>query len=80
MTRSRAPAPAAVGDSDRLRHPMTTQSAPVRAPSGIPKNPGRRDLGMRATLLFPDREIVETVLRPDHLHRLSNVLLRAGSR
>ena len=27
--------------------------------STIPKNPGRRDLGMKVTLLFPDREIVE---------------------
>ena len=27
--------------------------------SGIPKNPGRHDLGMKATMLFPDREIVE---------------------
>jgi thymidylate synthase (FAD) len=30
-----------------------------REKTGIPKNPGRRDLGMKATLLFPDREIVE---------------------
>ena len=27
--------------------------------SGIPKNPGRHDLGMKATMLFPDRDIVE---------------------
>ena len=27
--------------------------------SGIPKNPGRHDLGMKATMLFPNREIVE---------------------
>ena len=27
--------------------------------STIPKNPGRRELGMKVTLLFPDREIVE---------------------
>ena len=26
---------------------------------GIPKNPGRHELGMSATLLFPDRDIVE---------------------
>jgi thymidylate synthase (FAD) len=26
---------------------------------GIPGNPGRRDLGIKATLLFPDREIVQ---------------------
>jgi thymidylate synthase (FAD) len=35
---------------------MTTEPGTPR--SGIPKNPGRRDLGMKATLLFPDREIV----------------------
>ena len=32
--------------------------------TGIPKNPGRRDLGLRATLLFPDREIVERFYVP----------------
>jgi thymidylate synthase (FAD) len=32
---------------------------PIRDKTGIPKNPGRRDLGMKVTLLFPDREIVE---------------------
>ena len=32
---------------------------PPREKTGIPKNPGRRDLGMKVTLLFPDREIVE---------------------
>ena len=32
---------------------------PQREKTGIPKNPGRRDLGMKVTLLFPDREIVE---------------------
>jgi thymidylate synthase (FAD) len=29
------------------------------APSRIPKNPGRADLGMKATLLFPSRAVVE---------------------
>jgi thymidylate synthase (FAD) len=37
--------------------------SPARATSrektGIPRNPGRHDLGMKATLLFPTREIVE---------------------
>ena len=38
---------------------MSEQSpAPTRERSAIPKNPGRHELGMRATLLFPDREIV----------------------
>ena len=32
--------------------------------TGIPKNPGRRELGLRATLLFPDREIVERFYVP----------------
>ena len=41
-----------------------TQSEPTRAKTGIPKNPGRRDLGMRATLLFPDRDIVEKFYVP----------------
>ena len=38
--------------------------APVREKSAIPKNPGRRELGMKATLLFPDREIVEKFYVP----------------
>jgi thymidylate synthase (FAD) len=42
---------------------MTTEPA-TREKTGIPKNPGRRDLGMKATLLFPDREIVERFYVP----------------
>jgi thymidylate synthase (FAD) len=42
--------------------------APVPAPgavrAGIPKNPGRADLGMKATLLFPSREVVEQYYVP----------------
>ena len=41
--------------------------APATAPrerSGIPKNPGRHELGMRATLLFPDRDIVDRYYVP----------------
>ena len=37
---------------------------PPREKTGIPKNPGRRDLGMKVTLLFPDREIVEKFYVP----------------
>ena len=37
---------------------------PPRSKTGIPKNPGRRDLGLRATLLFPDRAIVEQFYVP----------------
>ncbi len=45
---------------------MTTPTPPepAREKTGIPKNPGRRDLGMRATLLFPNREIVEKYYVP----------------
>jgi thymidylate synthase (FAD) len=42
---------------------MTLQAAP-REPTGIPKNPGRRELGMKATLLFPSKEIVEQYYVP----------------
>ena len=35
-----------------------------RAKTGIPKNPGRRDLGMTATLLFPNKDIVEQFYVP----------------
>jgi thymidylate synthase (FAD) len=46
---------------------MTAETTPptqARERSGIPRNPGRHDLGMRATLLFPDREIVERFYVP----------------
>jgi thymidylate synthase (FAD) len=39
-------------------------AANARPKTGIPKNPGRRDLGIKATLLFPDREIVEKFYVP----------------
>jgi thymidylate synthase (FAD) len=42
---------------------MTTEPA-AREKTGIPRNPGRRDLGLKATLLFPDREIVEKFYVP----------------
>jgi thymidylate synthase (FAD) len=43
---------------------MTTEATPVREKTAIPKNPGRRDLGMKATLLFPDRDIVDRFYVP----------------
>ncbi|MCU0482741.1 MAG: FAD-dependent thymidylate synthase [Chloroflexi bacterium] len=44
---------------------MTEPTAPApRDRTGIPRNPGRHELGMRATLLFPDREIVERYYVP----------------
>src|SRR5256886_13931738 len=35
-----------------------------REKAAIPRNPGRRDLGMKATLLFPDKDIVERFYVP----------------
>ena len=46
---------------------MTVQASPTEAQgqkAGIPKNPGRADLGLKATLLFPNREIVERYYVP----------------
>src|SRR6187455_483038 len=44
---------------------MAAEPIPAPRPkTGIPKNPGRRELGMTATLLFPDREIVEKFYVP----------------
>ena len=46
-------------------HPDTaTPGPPPRDKTGIPKNPGRRDLGMKVSLLFPDRDIVEKFYVP----------------
>jgi thymidylate synthase (FAD) len=42
---------------------MALQSS-AREPTGIPKNPGRHELGMKATLLFPSKEIVEQYYVP----------------
>ena len=41
-----------------------TAEAPLRVKSGIPRNPGRVELGMKATLLFPSKEIVEQFYVP----------------
>ena len=38
--------------------------ASVRKPTGIPLNPGRHELGMKASLLFPNRDIVERYYVP----------------
>ncbi len=51
------PTPASPAASD------ATAAAP-RERTGIPRNPGRRDLGLKATLLFPNREIVERYYVP----------------
>ena len=45
----------------------TTPPPPAAAPrekTAIPRNPGRRELGLKATLLFPDREIVDKFYVP----------------
>jgi len=42
---------------------MTVEATPAPK-AGIPKNPGRADLGLKATLLFPNREIVEQFYVP----------------
>jgi len=43
---------------------MADAPVPGRAKTAIPRNPGRHELGMSATLLFPDREIVERFYVP----------------
>jgi thymidylate synthase (FAD) len=47
---------------------MTAQALPTgpsEAPkTGIPKNPGRAELGLKATLLFPSKEVVEQYYVP----------------
>jgi thymidylate synthase (FAD) len=42
---------------------VTADAAP-REKTGIPRNPGRHELGLSAKLLFPDREIVERFYVP----------------
>src|SRR5256885_8772692 len=39
-------------------------AAAPKVKTGIPKNPGRRELGIKATLLFPDRDIVQRFYVP----------------
>jgi thymidylate synthase (FAD) len=47
---------------------MTVQASPTGSPeapkTGIPKNPGRAELGLKATLLFPSKEVVEQYYVP----------------
>ncbi|MBM4408716.1 MAG: FAD-dependent thymidylate synthase [Chloroflexi bacterium] len=50
---------------DRYPHSMTADVVETAAPKpSIPKNPGRRELGLKATLLFPDRDIVQRFYVP----------------
>jgi thymidylate synthase (FAD) len=43
---------------------MSHEPVASRAKTAIPRNPGRHDLGMKATLLFPDKAIVERYYVP----------------
>src|SRR4051795_3037616 len=43
---------------------MAEAPAPQRTKTTIPRNPGRHELGMKATLLFPTKEIVEQYYVP----------------
>ena len=44
---------------------MTAEPIPAPRPkTGIPKNPGRAELGLKATLLFPSKEVVESYYVP----------------
>jgi thymidylate synthase (FAD) len=43
---------------------VTAQAHEPAGNRAMPRNPGRHDLGMRATLLFPNREIVERYYVP----------------
>ena len=48
---------------DHAAEPPSASSTPNAKPP-MPRNPGRHELGMKATLLFPDREIVERFYVP----------------
>jgi thymidylate synthase (FAD) len=43
---------------------MAEAPAPQRTRTSIPRNPGRHDLGLKASLLFPDKDIVERFYVP----------------
>ena len=54
-----------MSDASRLPgDPAPAPGGPTRERTGIPKNPGRHDLGIRATLLFPTREVVDRYYVP----------------
>ncbi|HEY7590255.1 MAG TPA: FAD-dependent thymidylate synthase [Candidatus Limnocylindrales bacterium] len=50
-------------ESARPSPPNPAPAAP-REKTAIPRNPGRRDLGLKATLLFPNRDVVERYYVP----------------
>src|SRR3954454_15088950 len=58
------PTPDATATNGTAGSPAGGSSGGAREKTTIPKNPGRRDLGMKATLLFPNKEIVEQYYVP----------------
>jgi thymidylate synthase (FAD) len=48
----------------RYPEAVTAQAREPSSGTAIPRNPGRLDLGMRATLIFPSKEIVERYYVP----------------
>src|SRR4051812_29685400 len=58
------PTPDATATNGTAASPAAGSSGGAREKTTIPKNPGRRDLGMKATLLFPNKEIVEQFYVP----------------
>jgi thymidylate synthase (FAD) len=56
------PTPAATAPP--AAEPAAAAATGARDKTAIPKNPGRRELGMKATLLFPNKEIVEQYYVP----------------
>jgi len=44
--------------------PAATPATTKRERTGIPKNPGRHDLGMQARLLFPDKDVIDRFYVP----------------
>jgi thymidylate synthase (FAD) len=50
--------------ADTVSTGTVTAPTSAREKTAIPKNPGRRELGMKATLLFPNKEIVDQYYVP----------------
>jgi thymidylate synthase (FAD) len=59
--------PPPASSPDGILSPMTDTGPAgdkTREKTGIPRNPGRRELGMKATLLFPNKAVVEQYYVP----------------
>src|SRR3954465_7039780 len=61
---SAAASASAAAESTSAAAAASASAAAPKVKTGIPKNPGRRELGMKATLLFPDRDIVDRFYVP----------------